>query len=620
MSPANVVLLFAWALLTWRGGLMDWQAPAGAALGLAALWLGRPRGGDSWRLGRMELALGAWILAYAGLGLAGARPQDGLNEGLLLAALLALAVQARRRGPDPGTVAVVWMAMASAAIVVFFAAGWLVPPRWPEDSVGPLLRPHLSSRWVAPNQNLLGASLALPAVLLGLAGLAQGWAGWRRWLAALSLALAAAACVYAGSRGVWLALAVSLAWLCLRWRGPGRGRLWLLAGLTVLALGAGALWAPFSTSRLRVQLQSDVKEADPNNGRRLDFWRGSLWLSRERPWTGWGAGSFPLEALRIDLPTPLDEKHPIARYRLGLDHAHNDWLELAVEAGWPLALAAAALAGAWLFRRWRREGLGPAELGLEAALVGALAFSLNDMNLRTPGLLFGLALVGAVLEPAGEAGGWRWPPWLGPCLGSLLLWVLMGWWQAQALHRATAHRDASPAWRWTWVRWSQPLDGEAAAWRLRQAQPGWPWDAWAGRDEPEWWWASSDQGGATKDAVGGLDATRRALDLRPYDAPGWFIYGLRLQSVGAKTEAELVVRHSLQLEPNFCRALAWSCDAALARHDKSLALRDYQALLKASQLKMRDDTLDDYSRTLQSVDPAWLRDHQRRFGVQPSGT
>ncbi len=56
-------------------------------------------------------------------------------------------------------------------------------------------------------------------------------------------------------------------------------------------------------------------------------------------------------------------KHPIARYRLSLDHAYNDWLELAVEAGWPLALASAALVLAWLWRRWRRANCSGTELG-----------------------------------------------------------------------------------------------------------------------------------------------------------------------------------------------------------------------------------------------------------------
>jgi O-antigen ligase len=614
MSPANLVALAAWVLLTWRGGLLDWQAPLGAALGLAALWLGRPSREAPWRLSPMELVMAGLILVYAVLGLAGARPQLGLDQTLVLAGLFALALQWRRSGPDSEAVAWTWMAMAAAATLVFFLAGWLQPPRWPEDSVGPLLRPHISSRWVAPNQNLLGACLCLPALLLGLGGLAQGWGGWRRWLSAGSIGLASVACVYIGSRGVWLALGASLGWLCLRWRRPGWQRLGLAAGLTLLALAAGVCWAPFSTSRLRVELQADAKQADPNNGRRLDFWKGSLGLSREHPLSGWGGGSFSLEALRLDLPTPLDEKHPIARYRLSLDHAHNDWLELAVEAGWPLALSCLALAAWWLWRRLGRQDCSGTELGLEAAVVAALVFSLNDMNLRTPGPLFGLALVLAVLETRPEGSPWVWPRWAGPVLGLAALVALTGWWQAQVLHRDLRNHTDSPAWRWDVVHLVQPLDGEAAAWRQDLGQPGWPWDAWAGRDEPAWWWSCSAKAGLAGDAMGGIAATRQALLLVPHDAPGWFLYGLRLQSVGDTVGAAQAVKHSLQLEPNYCRALAWCCDQALGKNDKGLAIEYFHRLVQANQLKMTDDVLDDYSRGLQAIDPAWIKSHARKLG------
>jgi|GEM_PF-4587105 O-antigen ligase len=614
MNLANLLALAAWVLLSWRGGLMDWQAPLGALLGLAALWLGRPTKVRPMRLSLLELGLGGLILAYGILGLAGARPQAGLNQALVLAGLFCLALQWRRNGPGSEAVAWTWMAMAAAATLVFFAAGWLQPPRWPEDLVGPLLRPHLSSRWVAPNQNLLGACLSLPALLLGLSGLAQGWAGWRRGLALASVILACLCCVYIGSRGVWLATAVSLAWLCARWRRPGWQRLALAAVVTVLALSAGALWAPFSTSRLRADLQADAKQADPNNGRRVDFWKGSLRLSLEHPLSGWGGGSFSLEALRLNLPTALDEKHPIARYRLGLDHAHNDWLELAVEGGWPLAMAWAALALWWLWRRFRRQDCSGTELGLEAAVVAALVFSLNDMNLRTPGPLFGLVLVLAVLEPRAQEGELPWPRWIGPCLGGLCLAALVGWWQAQTMHRDLRSQTAVPAWRPWLVQVAQPLDGEAAAWRQDSGAWAWPWDAWAGRFEPAWWWSCSAKAGLAGDAGTGITDTLRALDLRPYDAPAWFLYGMRQQSMGNLVGAGQAVKHSLLLEPHYVRALAWSCDQALARADKALANQYFDAALQASRLQMTDDVLDDYSRSLQSIDPDWFRTRAKRLG------
>ncbi len=90
-----------------------------------------------------------------------------------------------------------------------------------------------------------------------------------------------------------------------------------------------------------------------------------------------------------------------------------------------------------------------------------------------------------------------------------------------------------------------------------------------------------------------------------------------MQSLGDKIGASQAVTHSLQLEPNFCRALAWSCDQALAKKDKPLARFYFTDLLQASRLKMTDDTLDDYSRGLQSIDPVWVQKHAELLKAVP---
>ncbi len=258
---------------------MDWQAPLGALLGLAALWLGRPAQGEPVRLSPVELCLAALILAYGILGLAGARPQLGLNQALVLAGLFSLALQWRRNGPASDTVAWVWMAMAAVAITIFFAAGWLQAPRWPEDSVGPLLGgPTSRHDEVGAQPESAGCRpLRSGAPCWAHRRSGPGMAGWAPmagvWICGSGrLGLR----VHRIARGVVGSLAASVLWLCVRWRRPGWQRLGLAVGLMVLALAAGTRWAPFSTSRLRVELQADAKEADPNNGRRLDFWKGSF--------------------------------------------------------------------------------------------------------------------------------------------------------------------------------------------------------------------------------------------------------------------------------------------------------------------------------------------------------
>jgi hypothetical protein len=340
-------------------------------------------------------------------------------------------------------------------------------------------------------------------------------------------------------------------------------------------------------------------------------------LSLERPLTGWGPGSFRLQALRLDLPTALDAKHPIARYRLTLEHAHDEWLELAVEAGWPMALAGLALAGGWLWRRWRRGSQDALSLGLESGLVLALVLSLTDMNLRTPGPLLGAVLVVAVLDPVSSStpvlGRWSWPAWAGPCLGLLLLGAGVGWWQSEGL-RAQVQAHAAPSTQqWAWTGTLAPFDGELAAWRLDAGLEVRPWDRWTARAEPAWWWSQSARSGQAGDGLAGIQDTRRALALRPFDAQGWFMLALQCQSLGRLDEADAAVAHSLQLEPNYCRALAWSCDRAWALGDHAGARVFYQGILRSQRLVVVQDQVDDLSLALQRTDQAWLNGHAGRF-------
>jgi Flp pilus assembly protein TadD len=111
----------------------------------------------------------------------------------------------------------------------------------------------------------------------------------------------------------------------------------------------------------------------------------------------------------------------------------------------------------------------------------------------------------------------------------------------------------------------------------------------------------------------GLADTRKALDGRPYDAQAWFLLGLRQEAVGQASEAALDVRHALQLEPNYCRALAWASDHAWQQGDRSQARAYYQQVLRAHALVLVEDEMDDLSRAMQVIDPTWVRDRSRRF-------
>ena len=99
-----------------------------------------------------------------------------------------------------------------------------------------------------------------------------------------------------------------------------------------------------------------------------------------------------------------------------VDHAHNDYLELAAEAGLIAALAliaAALIALVWAVRRWRERHdplVRGVTLGAILGVVAILIHSLTDFNLQIPAnaatfaAVFALALAGAVCGKNGRNG------------------------------------------------------------------------------------------------------------------------------------------------------------------------------------------------------------------------
>jgi O-antigen ligase len=89
------------------------------------------------------------------------------------------------------------------------------------------------------------------------------------------------------------------------------------------------------------------------------------------------------------------------------DHAHNDYLELAAEAGLIAALAlvaAALIALVWAVRRWRERHdplVRGVTLGAILGVTAILIHSLTDFNLQIPAnaatfaAVFAIALAGA---------------------------------------------------------------------------------------------------------------------------------------------------------------------------------------------------------------------------------
>ncbi len=247
------------------------------------------------------------------------------------------------------------------------------------------------------NPNHFAALLSMLACLtLGLAVAARGA---RRGLLLLCALYLGTAVVFTASRAGMLAMLAGFALLLagLSHLGRSRRRHWLpIAGTTAaIALLAAVLGPRLPMARL--ETLSDPLAA--GEGRR-QLWTAAWKLAAERPWTGWGLGTFQ-DAIGPHQPPRLADRF--------LQHAHNDYLELAAEAGFP-ALAA-ALATFAVFAVAALRGLARAEAGRQAVGLGALAgtcslmvHSIADFNLHIPAIAWLLAVLAALARPAAEAG------------------------------------------------------------------------------------------------------------------------------------------------------------------------------------------------------------------------
>jgi len=227
--------------------------------------------------------------------------------------------------------------------------------------------------------NVVGGILALTAPFAAAAAWTalRGGRGARRWLPAL-LALAALGLTLLGlllsvSRGAWLALA-GAAGLALLWgaagllsRGrPQRRRWWALGGLlaALLAVLLAALLAPALPAGALTKLPG----LDGGLGR-LDLYRNSLILALDYPYLGAGLGGFMM----------LYSTYAFLIHVGYIIHAHNLYLNVAIEQG---GLALLALLGLWaLFGAevWRRAENGRLPPMLLAAALALTTIALHGL-------------------------------------------------------------------------------------------------------------------------------------------------------------------------------------------------------------------------------------------------
>lgn len=213
---------------------------------------------------------------------------------------------------------------------------------------------------------------------------------WRP-LAWGTVLLAALGLVLSLSRGAMLALFLSVAVVLSAWASSRRWTLAvLIALLSAVALNAGPLLQSQQVQVVSERL-STVTKASSNNTRPL-LWRNSLQIIEQHP-EGIGALNFVVEAERRGL---TEQGSP-------LEHAHNSYLNIAVELGVVGLLAFLALLGQaftvlWREYRTRDPRTQALSVGIAAALAG-YAFQSLTVSLYAVQLIHAVffILVGAAL-------------------------------------------------------------------------------------------------------------------------------------------------------------------------------------------------------------------------------
>lgn len=157
-----------------------------------------------------------------------------------------------------------------------------------------------------------------------------------------------------------------------------------LLGLAVLALLA--LLPPLRAVTLAPLLDSRLEQVQQATTYRLGAWAAADGMWRERPWTGSGPGAFADQSqshrlaaelrLRQRLEPPPNATHFV--------QAHNDYLQLAAEAGLPTLLAWVAAFALVLLALARRGVRDPEAAALGGVLVAGAVAALAWFPFQVP--------------------------------------------------------------------------------------------------------------------------------------------------------------------------------------------------------------------------------------------
>lgn len=349
-------------------------AVLGACVGAIALLWSRADASQPWsRPARVAAGAAAALGVWLGLATLASDAPDAAWHGLrgMLPFALLLPLGASSALDGPGGVRLFGVAVAAVGfnIVVSLlqAGGWTLP----------LPVSHLGGR--LPGGALLGNEgyVALASALLGAAAaaVALNTRSVRQRRLALAVLLACCAGI-AVNRQATSAMALGAALLVL---GALRLRARWPVRIAVLAVLLGAIAAAVPALRAPTfGAAADVATYQRLTTDRLGAWAAALDMARTHPLTGVGPGRFAAQAQthRFAAEVRLRTRLPPPSTATGFAHAHQEYLQLAAEAGWPaLALALLAFAAVWapLLRLAHSPGAVEPLLLLAVLTAGAVA-------------------------------------------------------------------------------------------------------------------------------------------------------------------------------------------------------------------------------------------------------
>jgi O-antigen ligase len=246
--------------------------------------------------------------------------------------------------------------------------------------------------WSGGPGNLSSALLILLPCAAALAWYARqaAWPVALRAAPIVLLTVLMAAGYTALSRTFWLALAAEIAAMALllalhRTAGRTYRATTILLASSAVALGAAAM--TFHVQTEREALGAHTMEEDP----RLVLWKQVSGKIEQRPWTGYGFGRGMLEVqLRDELKLPQ------------LWHAHNVFLDTALQLGTPgvlllLVLLAATLREGWRLARDASPEAIACGIAIVAVLAGTLVRNMTDVLLVRQNALLYWGVLGVLL-------------------------------------------------------------------------------------------------------------------------------------------------------------------------------------------------------------------------------